>query len=286
MSRTSTGDYSSDSCPRTLNHRCIATLYAKITSLAFLATRCRNTRNHPPFGCTAGQRSPGHRCSGVAATDIHRTLPSTLTMTMTKATTYSRDPGTFGEKAQRERSRLIESAITESLSEGDDVWSKARVLSTSAPFASAWLAPVTADGVMPPFLSDAQFAVLTRMRAGLPVYADSRSSTAASCDTSSRCALCNAMVLDQYGTHALNCLKTGARYRVHTAVVDATRIVVNRGSVFALSRKRDNIAMRQRRSLCSSVAKGLSVVFTHRIVKNQNRFPPIRSCLLLEAGCV
>ena len=81
----------------------------------------------------------------------------------------------------------------------------ARVLSTSAPFASAWLAPDNADGVLPPFLSDAQFALLTCMRAGLPVYADQRSTAAAR----------NANLLDQCGTQR-STASTGARYRVHT----------------------------------------------------------------------
>jgi hypothetical protein len=114
----------------------------------------------------------------------------------------------FGDKMQRELSHQIEGEHQRVLLLHASVETKARLLSCSAPHASSWISPTTANMHVPNFMTNAEFVVLIRNRLGLPVL-----------PLATPCAMCKGrLVADVAGRHSLCCLGLGFRHRVHNAL--------------------------------------------------------------------
>ncbi len=92
--------------------------------------------------------------------------------------------------------------------DGTDAVGQARLRSLCSPYSSSWL--LAGSDVSPlPHMTDEQFVTLIRLRLGLQLW-----------DTSQEVCLCG-QPTDNYGRHAMRCMKGGYRHTLHNDVRNA-----------------------------------------------------------------
>lgn len=111
------------------------------------------------------------------------------------------------ERAQFKLTKLFDDSLAAATLETCDASSKARISSASAPFASAWLAPLPGSD-MPFWLPGSSFVALLRLRLGFQVA-----------PVPDACVLCKRPnAADVWGHHSVTC---GNKYAIHNTVRDA-----------------------------------------------------------------